>query len=87
MAELGLKDCPWFSQGNKLPVFTSFHFEIFFGFFLDGKLRDLGFHYKNAHFKPLLHARDGTAQVERPASEQTWAAAVKKLSNFQDDGS
>ena len=38
MAELGLKDCPWCSQGNKLP--TSFHFKIFFGFFLDSKLYD-----------------------------------------------
>jgi hypothetical protein len=64
MAELGLKDCPWFSQGNKLPVFTSFHFEIF------------------CPFQTPFYARDGTAQVERLASEPTWVAAVKTLSNF-----
>jgi hypothetical protein len=38
-------------------------------------------------FKTPLHARDGTAQVERLTTELTWAAAAKTLSNFQDDGS
>jgi hypothetical protein len=42
MAELGLKNCLWCSQENKLS--TSFHFKIYFGFFLDAKLYDLGFH-------------------------------------------
>jgi hypothetical protein len=34
-------------------------------------------------FQTPFYARDGTAQVERPASEPTWAAAVKTLSNCQ----
>ena len=40
-------------------------------------------------FQTPFYARDGdgTAQVERPASEPTIAAVVKALSNFQDDGS
>jgi hypothetical protein len=34
-------------------------------------------------FQTPFCACDGTAQVERPAPEPTWAAAVKPLSNFR----